>query len=64
MAYEIQRVERDRNGIPGLFTDLVSKNRRRIFERAKELNGRGQQCRVVDSRGHVLDGKEMQELDR
>lgn len=61
MLYDIQRVERNRDGIPALHTDLVSGSRRRIYDRARELNNpaRRQQCRVVDQQGHILTAEEI-----
>ena len=64
MLFDVQSVVRDKDGVPGLATDLVSGSRRRIYGRVKELNGRGQQCRVVDQQGKILNGREIQELDR
>lgn len=64
MIYDIQRVERDKNGIPGLYTDLVTPSRRRIFNRVRELNGRKQQCRVKDMTGRTLNDREIKDLDR
>lgn len=64
MLYDIQKVERDKWNHPVLRTDLVSSSKRRIFNRAKELNERRQQCRVLDQTGRILNGKEIVELDR
>jgi hypothetical protein len=64
MLYDIQKSERDSHGVPRLLTDMVSSDKRRIFNRVKELNGRGQQCRVVPQYGPYLSHEEIKELDR
>jgi hypothetical protein len=64
MLYDIQAVVKDRDGVPGLQTDLVTSSTRRIYARVKELNNpaRRQQCRVVDQQGKVLSGQEIEDM--
>lgn len=64
MLYDLQAVERTSEGVPHLVTDLVTSNKRRIFARVKELNGRRQQCRVVPQYGDIFSGQEIADLDR
>lgn len=64
MLYDIQKSERDSRGVPRLVTDMVSGNKRRVFNRCKELEGRRQQFRVVPQYGRYLQPEEIQELDR
>lgn len=64
MLFDVQSVVRDKDGVPGLATDMVSGSRRRIYRRVKELNSRRQQCRVVDQQGRILSGRDIEELDR
>ncbi len=43
-------------------TDIISSNKKRVYDRVREVTQRGQQCRVFDSTGHILDPDEVHEL--
>ena len=65
MLYDIQAVQRSKEGVPVLVTDLVTSNKLRVFDRVKELNGRRQQCRVIPQYGRgPLNDREIQDLRR
>ena len=62
MLYDIQKVERDKWNHPVLRTDLVTSSKRRIFNRVRELEGRKQNCRVIDQQGHILTPEEIHDM--
>lgn len=59
MRYEIQAVQPKRGKMD---TDVISTNKRRIYDRVKQLTDRGQQCRVRDATGHILGPEEVEDL--
>lgn len=62
MLYDLQAVVKDRDGVPGIQTDLVTSSKRRIYNRVQELAGRKQQCRVKDQTGRVLSAEEIHDM--
>lgn len=48
----------------GLYTDLVTSSRRRLFNRLREVTARGQQARVLDETGRILSTDETKNLER
>ena len=59
MQYTIQ-VNQPKRG--RMDTDIISSNKKRIYDRVRQVTGRGQQCRVFDSTGHILTPEEVEEL--
>lgn len=61
MQYDIQAVQ---PGQRRMITDMISSNKRVIYDRVKVLTQRGQQCRVHDRSGRILETHEVEDLGR
>lgn len=59
----LEAVQKSPEGVPVIVTDLVSSNKRRVYDRAQELTARGQHCRIMlPHRTMPLSNEEFRDL--